>query len=278
MGADADLVHWGIVVLLIAVPSCVATAGTEADRPQFPGRTWQGASPESQGVDPATLKAAIEYMDSHFGAGGARQLVVVRNGRLIWKGPDCDAYHEFYSPTKVFASTLLGLLIADGRCPLDTRAFEHLPDLAEHWPGYAKLTLRHLASMTGGYHGKVANVGPGQTSGDPIVYVTMPDKPAFVPPGSQVATRNGGKATIYCGVSRHLEPYGVQPGQGFGVAGHVQRGTIRRKGDPEDVGIGREDHVVCVCGRNVILYPVVGVTPRIAGLVPVDYCRAVWGI
>ncbi len=158
----------------------------------FPAAQWEEASPESQGVDPAKLRAAVAYMDGSFGPEGARQLAIVRNGRLIWKGPDCDAYHELCSATKVFTSTLLGLLIADGKCTLDTRAVEHLPDLDDSCPAYAKLTLRHLASMTGGYRGKVASVEKGQEWGDPVVYVTTPDKAEFEPPGSQVAYNDHG--------------------------------------------------------------------------------------
>jgi CubicO group peptidase (beta-lactamase class C family) len=153
----------------------------------FPQADWQEASPESQGVDSAKLKAAVAYMHESFGADGARELVIVRNGYLIWKGPDSDAYHELYSATKVFTSTILGLLVGDGKCALDTLAVEHLPDLDDRYPAYAKIRLRHLASVTGGYHGKVANVTPGQEWGDPIVYVTTPDTPEFEPAGSQVA-------------------------------------------------------------------------------------------
>jgi len=154
----------------------------------FPDKNWHEAPPEYQGVDPAKLQAAVAYMDKNFGPEGANQLVVVRNGHLIWQGPDCDAYHEIYSATKVFTSTVLGLLVADGKCTLDTRAVEYLPDLEDRHPAYARITLRHLASMTGGYRGKVADVAkPEQPWGDPIIYVTTPDTPEFQPAGSQVA-------------------------------------------------------------------------------------------
>ena len=154
----------------------------------FPDKVWHEAPPESQGVDPAKLQAAVAYMDKNFGPEGANQLVVVRNGHLIWQGPDCDAYHEIYSATKVFTSTVLGLLVADGKCTLDTRAVEYLPELDDRHPAYARITLRHLASMTGGYRGKVADVAkPEQPWGDPIIYVTTPDTPEFQPAGSQVA-------------------------------------------------------------------------------------------
>jgi len=153
----------------------------------FPAREWSQATPQSQHVDPAGLRAAIAYMDEHFGAEGARELVIVRNGRLIWKGSHSDSCHEIYSATKVFTSTLLGVLIGQSKCKLDTLATDCLPGLPERYPAYAGLRLRHLASMQGGYRGKVAHVAKGQIWGDPVVYVTQPDVPEFQPAGTQVA-------------------------------------------------------------------------------------------
>lgn len=154
----------------------------------FPAKEWQEAGPESQGIDAAKLKAAVAYMNENFGPEGAKELVIVRNGYLIWRGPDCDAYHEIYSATKVFTSTVLGLLIDDGKCTLDTRAVELLPELDDRHSAYAKIRLRHLASMTGGYHGRIAEVEKReQPWGDPIIYTTTPDTPEFEPAGTQVA-------------------------------------------------------------------------------------------
>ncbi|MBI3463980.1 MAG: DUF1080 domain-containing protein [Planctomycetes bacterium] len=174
------LSHW----TKLAVSAGTAREGQTV----FPDKEWQEATPESQGVALPRLKAAVTYMDENFGPDGARELVIVRNGYLIWRGPDCDAYHEIYSATKVFTTTVLGLLVADGKCTLDTRAAEHLPDLDDLHPAYAKIRLRHLASMTGGYRGKVADVAQKeQPWGDPTIYVTTPATPEFEPAGSQVA-------------------------------------------------------------------------------------------
>lgn len=177
------------IATVMAVVSVLAleTRGDSQSKTVFPAADWQVASPESQSVDPAKLKDAVAYMDENFGADGAKELVIIRSGYLIWAGPDSDAYHELYSATKVFTSTVLGLLLDDGKCTLDTLAVEHLPDLDDRQPAYAKIRLRHLASMTGGYRGRVANVTSGQKWGDPIVYVTTPDTPEFEPAGSQIA-------------------------------------------------------------------------------------------
>ena len=62
----------------------------------FPGSTWQRAAPESQHVNAVKLKEAVDFMDQHFGPDGAKELVIVRNGCLIWEGPKADARnHDF---------------------------------------------------------------------------------------------------------------------------------------------------------------------------------------
>jgi CubicO group peptidase (beta-lactamase class C family) len=144
----------------------------------FPGREWAEATPESQGVDGAKLRAAVDWFDAHAGPDGAKQLVIIRNGRLIWKGPQADASQNIFSCTKVFTGTLLGLLADDGKGRLDDRAVQHWPALAEAYPDYARITLRHLASMSGGYRGVVRDVSPAQPWGDPLGYL-IPQPPRY---------------------------------------------------------------------------------------------------
>jgi CubicO group peptidase (beta-lactamase class C family) len=146
----------------------------------FPGKDWQEVIPESQGLDAAKLKAAVDYMDASFGDQGAKELVIIRNGYLVWKGPRCDAYHNVWSATKNFTSTVLGLLVADGKCRLDDLAVRYLPHLADQYPVYAKIKLRHLASMSSGYKGEVVHVSPEQPWGEPINYL-KPKPPDYTP-------------------------------------------------------------------------------------------------
>lgn len=237
------------VMAAVLVLASGATAASQS-KTVFPAADWQVASPESQGVDPAKLKAAVAYMDANFGADGAKELVIIRGGYLIWMGPDSNAYHELYSATKVFTSTVLGLLLDDGKCTLDTLAVEHLPDLSNRQPAYARIRLRHLASMRGGYRGKVTNLAPEQKWGDPIVYVTTPDTPEFEPAGSQVA---------YNDHDVHL--------LGRILATRIAREPLgdffkRRIADP--IGMSRWEWGVCGTVDGMIHYNAAG-TPAIKG-------------
>ena len=143
--------------VLVAVAACLvclaappATSAMELDAPVFPQKNWEQATPASQNVDPDKLRMAVDYLEKHSGSNGVKRLVIVRNGRMIWRGEEADTRQGVWSVTKAFTSTAHGLLIEDGKCTLDTLAKDYSPALAEHYP---TVTLRHLATMTSGIDG-----------------------------------------------------------------------------------------------------------------------------
>jgi CubicO group peptidase (beta-lactamase class C family) len=162
----------------------LATAGgrlpdlTSGTISHFPGTDWEEVSPEAEGVDSAKLKDAVAHLDAEAGPDGARELVIVRHGRLIWAGPRADAYHTIFSCTKTFTSTVLGLLVEDGKCALDDLAVKHLPELDDQHPAYGQIKLRHLAAMCGGYRGEVRDKRADQPWGDVMAYFN-PRAPYF---------------------------------------------------------------------------------------------------
>ena len=176
----------------------------EASRAEgvFPAETWQRATPESQGVDHAELKAAVDFMDQQFGPDGAKELVIIRNGYLIWEGPRADAYHPIRSCTKTFTGTVLGLLIDDGLCALDAKAAEREVHLADQYPLYSRIKLRDLASMCGGYQGEVKDVREDQPWG---VSGTVDGVPLNNPPGNPGGAGAGGVKTT----ARELARFGL---------------------------------------------------------------------
>ena len=120
-----------------------------ATAPIFPGKEWQKASPESQGVDPQKLEAALQDVKSGCGSVGITQVVVVRNGYVIWQGEDVNNKHLIWSCTKSFTSTCLGLLWDDGKCSPATLACQIFPELKKDYP---TMTLEHLATFTSGFN------------------------------------------------------------------------------------------------------------------------------
>ena len=156
-----------------------------------------------------------------------KQLVIVRNGRLIWEGADADEVHGVWSCTKSFTSTVLGLLIDDGKCRLDSLASEFLPDLAGSYPD---VTLRHFASMTSGYRAVGDEPRGGYTHGPSPTPLVPDPRPLFAPPGSRYAywdsamnqfahvlTRIAGEPLEELFRRRVAEPIGMDPRGGTGA-------------------------------------------------------------
>ena len=135
---------------VLAAPSLFA-----AVNPVFPRQEWQKATPESQGVDSKKLDAALQDVKAGCGTVGITQMVVVRNGYVIWQGEDANKKHHIWSCTKSFTSICLGLLWDDGKCSPSTLACQIFPELKKDYP---TVTLEHLATFTSGYSGDKTDV------------------------------------------------------------------------------------------------------------------------
>ena len=166
--------------LIVAIVSC-AFFVTNAQ--VFPAGEWQTASPASQGVDPQKLEEAIRFLEQNAGSDGAKELVIIRNGYLIWQGENIDKVHGVWSLTKSFTSTALGLLMNDGKCTLETLAKDYLPSLTEH---YEDVTLKHFTTMTSGYRAK-GDEPQGDYQHGPSRTPFTPSPTPLFPPGSQFA-------------------------------------------------------------------------------------------
>ncbi|MEX2559192.1 MAG: serine hydrolase [Pirellulales bacterium] len=170
-----------LAALTICLP---ALAPAAAEEMVFPQDDWEEAAPESQGVDAAGLQAAIAWLKDNVGKDGTSELVVVRNGRLIWKGENIDKVHGVWSLTKSFTSTALGLLIDDGKASLDTPACDHVPVLAARYGG---VTLRHFTTMTSGYRAVGDEPRGGYLHGPSETPLVPGPELLFEPPGSRYA-------------------------------------------------------------------------------------------
>ena len=149
----------------------------------FPEADWDRASPQSQGIDEKTLTNAIEYLRTRAPRDGVKELVIVRNGLLIHRGSDIDKVHGIWSCTKSFTSTVLGLLIDDGRCHLDTRSQDHVQEMSA---SYRDITLRHFATMTSGYRA-VGDEPRGSYTHGPSPTPFRPNPEPLFSPGSKYA-------------------------------------------------------------------------------------------
>lgn len=148
----------------------------------FPGPEWEEVAPKTAGLDSAKLTEAIRHLEANTGRDGARELVVVRNGRMVWRGDNVDRVHGIWSCTKSFTSTILGLLIEDGKCTLESKAASILPEMQEHYPA---VTLRHFSTMTSGYRAEGDDTsgsythGPSSTPFNPAIQSLFPPGAAY---------------------------------------------------------------------------------------------------
>ena len=71
----------------------------------FPGRQWDVVAPEAEGLDSTRLQAAVEFLRANAGRDGVRELVIARNGRIVWEGDRATNVHGVWSVTKSFTST-----------------------------------------------------------------------------------------------------------------------------------------------------------------------------
>jgi CubicO group peptidase (beta-lactamase class C family) len=113
--------------------------------------------------------------------GGTGTVFIARKGYEVWAGSESDREFQIYSATKSFTSTVLGLLIQDGKVSLDTLARDLEPALADQ---YAAVTLRHFATMTSGYDSAGGSYEfDAQGRGDS--WNPGPPAPPIFPPGSR---------------------------------------------------------------------------------------------
>ena len=150
----------------------------------FPEEHWQETKPEAQGVDSTKLNAAVSYLKDNSGSDGVKELVIICNGIMIWKGTDIDKMHGVWSLTKSFTSTVLGLLIDDDKAALDTLAKDYLPSMAKVYPD---ITLRHFTTMTSGYYAVGDKPSGSYKHGPSSTPFNPAPTPLFIPPGSRYA-------------------------------------------------------------------------------------------
>ena len=161
-----------LIYLNILMLGCVATPPSV-----FPDEDWQRIDPKTLGVDAEVLQNALDTLLQYSGTHGTDEMLIVRNGYVLFTGDSINRQHGIYSCSKSFTSTALGLMIDDGKCTLDTRAADFVPELSTLYPN---LTLRHFATMTSGYSAR-GDSRWGEPSAD---WSTMPytiDTPLFEP-------------------------------------------------------------------------------------------------
>jgi len=191
----------------------LATAGSASPLPR--------GTPESQGVSSRALLELVDHLDQRIE--GMHSLMIVRHGKVIaegwWKPYTPERRHILYSLSKSFASTAVGLAVAEKRLSIDDEVIRFFP---EFLPTNASVNLksmrvRDLLTMSTG-HQEEPPVGPEAMSARSFLAQPVPhvpgthfkyNTPATFMQGAIVEKLSGQGLLSYL-TPRLLEPLGIE--------------------------------------------------------------------
>lgn len=145
------------------------------------------STPESAGVSSAALLAFVEAAEQKIDS--LHSLMVLRHGQVVaegwWTPYRADAPHVLFSLSKSFASTGIGLAIAEGRLSLDDTVASFFPD---ELPTGASdnlkaMRVRDLLAMSTGHHQEAIDNFP-YASSDPSLTRLFLGLPVAHKPGT----------------------------------------------------------------------------------------------
>ena len=171
--------EWSMVKQRGAGIRCIKDASpVQGDSIVFPAGEWLASSPEQQNVSSAKMMEALNFLEASVNYNGIDEVMVIRNGYVIFEGSNTSRTHDVASASKTFTSTVLGLLIDDGTISLNDAAANHESLLSEKYP---EVTFRHFTTMTSGYNAVGKNRWDGGLTEDWSLTPYDPDEPFFAP-------------------------------------------------------------------------------------------------
>ncbi|MEM9723352.1 MAG: serine hydrolase [Bacteroidota bacterium] len=132
-------------VILLSVLACHKEKRVEMS---FPMNKWMRTDPASLGLNIVKVDSALAFLQSKSFEDGIEEVLIIRNGYILYEGDSTEKAHNIYSCSKAFTSTVLGLLVDREILSLDEQAANHDSTLTLLYP---KVTFRHFVTMTSGF-------------------------------------------------------------------------------------------------------------------------------
>ena len=116
------------------------------------------STPEQQGIDSAGVADFVAALDTEIE--DVHGLMVLRHGHVVaegWWAPFRPEFiHTLFSLSKSFASTGIGLAVAEGHLSIDDQVISFFPDAVPEEPTWQleAMRVRDLLSMSTGQHGE----------------------------------------------------------------------------------------------------------------------------
>jgi CubicO group peptidase (beta-lactamase class C family) len=118
------------------------------------------STPEQQGISSAAILAFVQAADTSVDA--MNSFMLVRHGHVVaegwWAPYDARTPHIFYSLSKSFTSTAVGLAVAEGKLSLDDEVLKFFPEDAPAEPSanLRAMRVRDLLRMSAGHQTEAA--------------------------------------------------------------------------------------------------------------------------
>jgi CubicO group peptidase (beta-lactamase class C family) len=153
---------------------CLATVAA-AEPPTLPR-----SAPEDQGISSSAILAFVEATENKIDA--LHSLMVLRHGQVVaegwWEPYRRDDPHVLFSLSKSFASTGIGLAIAEGKLSLDDTVLSFFPEDAPKEPSenLKAMRVRDLLAMSTGHHNEdIASFSYSSTDPTPTrAFLSLP--------------------------------------------------------------------------------------------------------
>src|SRR6185503_3478784 len=136
-------------VVLLVLAFTGATRLSAQNGPALPRST-----PEQQGISSSAILAFVQAADS---VDAMNSFMLVRHGNVVaegwWTPYDAKTPHIFYSLSKSFTSTAVGLAVAEGKLSLDDEVLKFFPEDAPADPSanLRAMRVRDLLRMSAGH-------------------------------------------------------------------------------------------------------------------------------
>jgi CubicO group peptidase (beta-lactamase class C family) len=143
-------------ILALSYSSLGAQQSTE---PTAKSLALPRSTPEEQGVSSADVLAFVEAANE---IDAMHSFMLVRHGKVIaegwWTPYDAETPHIFFSLSKSFTSTAVGLAVAEGKLSVDEEVLKFFPDEAPAEPSanLKSMRVRDLLRMQTGHQSELA--------------------------------------------------------------------------------------------------------------------------
>ena len=130
------------------------TLSAPAVRPES-AQSLPRSTPERQGISSRAILEFVQAADT--GVDAMHSFMLVRHGHVVaegWWGPyDARTPHVFFSLSKSFTSTAVGLAVAEGKLSLDDEVLKFFPDESPPQPSanLRQMRVRDLLRMSTGH-------------------------------------------------------------------------------------------------------------------------------